>query len=405
MKKNQPDHILRVPVTGYGPLRALMMILLMCMSVMLAGQVNVTKIEGASGYKDRNGFIYALPANGIQVHLVVEKQAHVKGPYSEFAEKYLGIEEVINVDHNIYDITDVRMSAFAIADPQHFYFAEIDEKLIREGKSLRVSFSENGLLAGYDATADAGREGEASVVKKAGKEDAESPFSYYAGANRVRMIDTVITRVVVDTLEVERIYYDERWELKSDEKKAEEAAAAIQRIRESRYNLLTGYQEIPYPSGTISYMDKELVEMEKEYISLFTGVTIRTEHRYSFSIVPGVMESSEISVPVFSFSEQLGVRDPNSPAGIKVSLLIKSTGDRSGLDETLNLRNDGTGNERGFYYRIPKEVFVSLEPDFDTDAKSYFTISQFGSVTYLPPGVTRVLFHPETGMVKDIILQ
>lgn len=51
--------------------------------------------------------------------------------------------------------------------------------------------------------------------------------------------------------------------------KAREAADMISRIRESRFNLITGYQETNFSRETMEYMDKNLQRMLQDYISLF----------------------------------------------------------------------------------------------------------------------------------------
>jgi hypothetical protein len=39
----------------------------------------------------------------------------------------------------------------------------------------------------------------------------------------------------------------------------------------------------------------------------------------------------------------------------------------------------------------------------DLNVETVFPISQLGSVAYLPPRVTSVQFHPETGAIKTLL--
>ena len=68
---------------------------------------------------------------------------------------------------------------------------------------------------------------------------------------------------------------------KSPEQKAREAADFISKIKEDRFNLLTGYQEVSYNQETLEYMDTQLKLLEKEYMKLFTGIFTGTGNQRS----------------------------------------------------------------------------------------------------------------------------
>ncbi len=79
-------------------------------------------------------------------------------------------------------------------------------------------------------------------------------FVFQAETNLYEKTDTVIRKVVVDTVTVEKMYFEKKWVEKSTEKKAVEAANMISKIRENRFNLITGYHEIAFDAGTMSYI-------------------------------------------------------------------------------------------------------------------------------------------------------
>ena len=378
--------------------------LILFFPVLLSAQVNVYKAEGTENYADKNGFFYTLPYTWFEVNVYITKEEHLRGPYADFADKFLGLEDVITSDHNIYDIVKVDISSITRSDPTNYFFAEIDEKLVKEGKRIQIALDGSGILTGYSSMSEK-PDKKAPWITFSDELVEDSRFKYFAGANRVQKTDTIIKRVLVDTNEYERIYFNKRWEVKSDEKKAEEAAAKIQSIRESRYNLLTGFQEIAYEEGTIKYMDQQLKKLEDEYLSLFSGLSFKSTLVYTFLVDPVPSEELETLLPVFTFSERSGVKELSNTSGSKVFLRIQRHGKQAGINTLLQSRQENVKGDRGFFYRVPESVLVSVEPVYGLPVTKSFEICQFGKVTYLPPTVTLVEFHPETGMVSKIIME
>ena len=53
---------------------------------------------------EKSGFYYALPKTFIKVNFIVDQQEDVKGPYSDFAKKYFGLNNVITQNSMKYKI-------------------------------------------------------------------------------------------------------------------------------------------------------------------------------------------------------------------------------------------------------------------------------------------------------------
>lgn len=367
-------------------------------------QIKVYPVKSGTNLGDKPGIFYALPLTWIKVDIVVNKTEYLAGPYAEFAGKYLDLESVSTNDYNEFVVTDVKLSTVAKPDPENYYFVEVDDKVIKENKAILISLSQSGLASGINgALTNAASK---DIVKgMIGEESAyQDLFQYFAETNLYEKNDTVIRKVVVDTITVQKMYLEKRWVEKSSEQKAVEAANKISKIRESRYNLITGYQEIPYGAGAISYMDQELKKLENEYMSLFTGITIEKTIHYSFTVLPG---SDDIAgeIPVCIFSERSGVKDLNSSGGERVFISFETAPMNQNLVSVIKAREQVAVDNHGFYYRIPATSLVTLEVNDDIVLRDNLQIAQFGTVSYLPSSVTAVQFHPETGGIKDIILE
>jgi hypothetical protein len=84
-------------------------------------------------------------------------------------------------------------------------------------------------------------------------------------------------------------------------------------------------------------------------------------------------------------------------------MYIEAMGDFGTLRSIVDQRNNA-GSEHGYYYRIPVVAKVKVTISNDINAEGVFSIGQFGSVSYLPPNVSAVQFHPETGAVKTLLI-
>jgi hypothetical protein len=370
--------------------------------ISLAAQINVKHVTDGTNLSDKQGIFYALPTSLVKVDVIVLKTEYIAGPYAEYAAKYLDLKDVNTSDYNEYVIIDLKLSTLAVPDPEQVYFAEITDKVAKEGKTVLLSLSTSGMAMDLEGNMPAQALKDFSALSVQSGTGHDDLFKYFAETNLYEQFDTIIQKVVVDTVMVEKKYLERNWVEKSDEDKALEAANKISRIREARFNLITGYQEIPYEADALAYMDRQLVRMEKEYMSLFTGVTFQKHLTYSITVNPA-REDAGASIPVFVFSERSGVKEASASGGDKVMLSVEPLGD-FGTIRVISGERNKSGNNQGFYYRIPVMARLKLSISNDLSAEGVFPISQLGTVSFLPPNVTSVQFHPETGAVKTLLL-
>lgn len=368
----------------------------------LQAQINVMHVTDGTNLSDKQGVFYTLPNTLIKVDVKVLKTEYIAGPYSEYAARYLDLKDVNTSDYNVYEIIDLRLSTLAVPDPEQVYFAEITEKATKEGKSVLLSLSSSGMAMDLEGNIPAGLMENYSAISVKANASNDDLFRYLAETNLYEQFDTIIQKVVVDTVTVEKRYLERNWVEKSDEDKALEAANKITRIREARYNLLIGYQEIAYEANALAYMDEQLKKMEAEYLSLFTGLTYQKQLVFSLTVNPA-REDAGTNIPVFVFSERSGIKEASAAGGEKVSLNIESLGDFGTIRSITSQRNS-SGGEHGFYYRIPVMARIKLNISTDLNIEGVFPISQLGTVSFLPPNVTSVQFHKETGALKTLLI-
>jgi len=384
--------------------RILLLSFLLLLTLPVFTQVTVHEVDEGLNINDKNGVFYALPRTLIKVDISVIKTEHFAGPYSEFAGKYLDLEDVATNNYSEYEITNVKLSALAEPDPAHYYFVEFDEKTLKEDEAILLSLSNAGLASGINGSVSKKDFKESMTTRIETESEYAGMFVFQAETNLYEKTDTIIRKVVVDTVTVEKMYFEKKWVEKSTEKKAVEAANMISKIRENRFNLITGYHEIAYDAGTMSYMDQELQRMENEYLSLFTGIKIEKTLNFSFTVVPELIEENA-PIPVFVFSERSGIKDVGSAGGDKMFLNIEYLMDNQQLSAVTSSRSPSEKSNQGFFYRLPVTARVSMEINKDIKVEEVYQIAQFGTVTYLPGTAAAVQFYPETGGVKNILME
>ena len=160
-------------------------------------QINVFHVTADLNLNDKEGVFYALPMTQIIVDVTVKKMEHYAGPYSVYAGKYLDLEDIISTDYNEYEITGVKLSTLPEPDPDHYYFVEIGEKATKEEKAIIISLSESGLIMGLNGSISK-KQAKELIVKSL--EENGDLFQYFAETNLYEKTDTIIRKVVVDTV-------------------------------------------------------------------------------------------------------------------------------------------------------------------------------------------------------------
>jgi len=375
----------------------LLTIILLVVPLFLSAQISVSKIDGSFNAGSNDGIIYALPRTIIQVDVTLEQKQMLAGPLRNYAEKYLGITNYISSDGFEYSLKEVRLTAVSEADPDQYYFVSQSEKDSRLAWHTIMQLNGHGMITSLGAVNNGERADINGIATSLDQEEVMKIFSMYADLNLYAKVDTIVRTINIDTITIEDYTFKTTMTNKPLEVKAREMADMIHRVREGRYNLLTGYQEVNYSEGALKFMNDELLQMEEDYLRLFTGVVIKSEMTYSFTFLP-TPENSGTNVPVFSISEGNGISEGGG-GGTQGFILIESHGSTGGLS------SDEAHEGGGLIYRIPDEADVKLILNGNTVVKISTAISQYGRVASLPANVSDVEFDGETGGLKSVKME
>ncbi|HNY02659.1 MAG TPA: DUF4831 family protein, partial [Bacteroidales bacterium] len=293
--------------------------------------------------------------------------------------------------------------------PDQYYFIQMGEKSGKGEKEAILSLGKSGIILG--TLPGSAQHETPSMPLAQGISAQEDPardafgelFKYSADISVFEKVDTIIRKINIDTMTVERQYYKRTMVEKSPEQKAKEAADFISKIKENRFNLLSGTQEVNYNRETLEYMDDQLGHMEKEYLNLFTGITIHKALTFTYKYIP-VPNQINTEIPIFRFQPSKGIIDLDETGGKVVTIRVQRVGHTNAVAGYLG-KAPKSEKAQGLSYRIPELAKVSVKLDENTQEETQCLVSQLGVVTTLPAGRWKVDFHEETGGIRSLEIQ
>ena len=335
-----------------------------------------TKVVKRNALKSNNfGITYSLPKTSLIINAEVKKSTCKAGPYYKYAEKYLGVKEVVTEDKVFYELGKITLFNKGVPDPEQTYIVEFKGGTVAPYAYL----TEEGLLCSINAEY-APVESEMDIARK-------------NKSKAVRVADA-------------SVYSEELLMAGSVAKQAEVAAKQIYRIRESRLNILTGDADNLPPDGeAMKLVIQQLEEQEKALVNLFTGIIVEEIIDYDVTLTPHDDLDKEI---IFRFSSLLGIVDADDLGGTPVYFNLKATDRAPMLDEKEAARKEKS--LKGIIYNIPGKANVDIQMNKKTLYKGEVQITQFGTQEGLAPVMfedkrspVKVYFYPETGAIKQII--
>ncbi|MDZ7740410.1 MAG: DUF4831 family protein [Bacteroidota bacterium] len=375
-------------------------ILLLISVLLLQSAMAQIKVVPAKNSGTTAGLYYALPQTVFKVRVVVEHNQTIPGPFSDYAQEYLGITNAPMLRNDEYRIIDVQMESFSRPDPDQIYFVQYAERSNKDEKSFLVSLSESGLITGTGNAQKTASAGKIELQQDVDANNYEPAFSRITSDNLYEHIDTVVRRINIDTLSIEKNFYRSSWQQKSTGQKARDAADFISRIKENRFLLMSGYQEVNY-GESIKYMDEQLQKLYNEYLSLFIGAEQKSIYHYSFLYTPEATQNEQ-SGTLFKFSVEGGIFDKDAPAGQNVNIRINPSGVAASIGDMGRLRANPNAESNGYYYRIPEYADVSIEYNKRKLYNANLQVNQLGAVSVTPFYHPEIEFHPNTGGVKSL---
>jgi hypothetical protein len=331
------------------------------------------------------GVVYALPRTGLSIHVKLIKESFRPGPYSLYAQKYLGYSDVKVTASDTWQIVGVQVQPFGEADPGAVY------KTFGTVASL-VSLLPDGTLAGINTGILINGE---TLKGKDFIDNSEIPAIVFPDQSSDDQYD----------LEIFSGTGEEMVKVKSNEIKAREAADYLFRLRKKRaFTILNPSDGVPEDGKGYEVFVQQVEKLENEYVSLFLGKSFKSEQEFTFNYIPG-NENLKNEV-LFRFSEEKGILPKNDISGKPISIEMSKDQIQYSSIENICQQTTPNSGRSGLFYRIPVNATFTISEGINALYSGRIAVAQFGLITPVPELLIRedcsLNFDPVTGNLKSV---
>lgn len=295
--------------------------------------------------------VYYSPKTSVVLDFTYEEVTTEKGMYAEYADRLLGIDEVVEENKTTYNLKGVQINSRTDADTSrpHKVVAEAGVPI----QLLRLN--EKGLLLGYNLPIE------------------ESPKAQ--GTRKTRAKDAVLSEsepIVIAP------YTEEVLEAKSIAAEAQAVAKQILRIRESRMYLLSGEVEHAPADGTaMKLVLEEMAKQENQLTELFTGTITRTTKHKIVSYLPMAEDGKNFHKKLY-FSADHGFTTSENAEAEDIGVTILHT-----KPQVVAASGEEKGKKKGteasqIVYNLPGQGSVTVRYRGATLAERTLPLAQFG---------------------------
>ena len=346
-------------------------------SIIIAAAM-LTFSSAASAQKkgeDPQGFLtYSLPSTTITLEVEAVQEKFYAGPYARYAETYLGIKPR-QKDETTFQITQVKVTPYVEADQSRRYSLNVKKGSI---DATFLKLSAEGLISFADANF-----ADESIWRFPVK--SQGDFSAHGVTSNLTSEATTLYRNEKKESAYNKVSVQQNMIVeKSPEKRAAETADMILKLRQKKYQIVTGDTDATYSGEAMGAAIAELTRMEEEYMMLFTGYSETQTQVQRFEIVPDAFRESQMYI-AFRLSETAGLVTADNMTGRPVVMEIVPQEFK--LPEVTEEQKKSEAKPVEAYFRIPAICTVKLMDSGNVILQTRVPVYQLGQESSLPVNV------------------
>ena len=343
------------------------------------GQTQVFKVEeytSAQPFKN-SSFYYMLPQTTLQLEVTVTKTREIQGCYSAYAEKLLGLSNIITGNKTNYKLKGVDITPLTLPDTTQMYLVELSAKQVKS-QFLNQLYKNQGVSISQLPTSDF------SVTS------AKVPdfFKNYANLSYSEMDDAYLETQIINGVVTQVPANKTKVVSKTEAQQAQEAADFIAKIKKDRYDLLIGINEVPYTEGAISAMIEQLNMLEQNYLALFSGFTIVEEEKHIVMITPReINKTHAFSIDSeIGFSKEISLKEEQNYCILLTPQVTNAKHNQIVAAKYLLSPKAQKSQNAGYHIRKPQPALVSLvKNEKNVHSFGLYDFFQIGKIDVFPP--------------------
>lgn len=343
----------------------------------LAGMSGLTGMQAQVVQEQELALVYYMPQTLMEIDITYTVEVEEAGPYSRYAEKYLGTEDVISVNSQKAEIVSVNVRSRSKADLSRPVKVSADG-----GANMQLlSIAENGVLYGYNLPMT-------TTMRPTAGETPASPVAARATQQPVSLPLT-----------------EEQLRAQTPALRAEAIAKQIYRIREAKMYLLSGeIENAPGDGKGLEVALKELSKQEKQLVQLFTGKRSKKTVVKTVQYVPTKSEEK----PLLYFSPENGVtaEEDASALPIVLNFIARKQVFAPAVETKKNAKNAPAAS--AICYNLPGAGLYTISYDGAMLLEGTLPVAQFGIAVPLAQSLFTgnkqpiIYFNTETGNIQAI---
>jgi len=320
----------------------------------------------ASAQNTSGEITYSLPSTTIHMEVEAIMEYRTPGPFAKYAEKYLGIAAP-STETSSCRLTDIKVTRLTEADPTATYTVVTASKQTGYEKFLKLTSQ--------------------GIVSAPGESNSNENYWRFPSASDFTQAGTVTSNLTSDQTTLYRTEKNEAGSYdrvavrqsqvveKSPERKAQDAAEMIFRLRQKKVDIITGDTDASYTGEAMQAAIDEITRMENQYTELFLGKVTSSVQKACFDVVPNYEDDVYVA---FRISDSEGLVAADNIGGRIVMLQLNREGPAG------NMTDDPKTPRTNIRYRTPAICTMKLIDGQETLLTSRIPVYQKGSLLTMP---------------------
>ena len=304
---------------------------------------------------------YALPKTDLVFEVTARQEVFHAGPYARYASKYLGVQ-ARQQDETTFEITGIDLRSAVEADQSARFSTILPADIL----STYTQITTQGLVARVEGSLSQGASWRFPLSSKGSFEGKGIPANLASESSTLQGAGGMITQSA--TVE------------KSLERKAQEVADMIFKIRDNRYKILVGDTDATYSGEAMKATMEELDRLEKDYTTLFLGYSEYNTQQAVFEVIPTADNARQMYV-AFRVSDTEGLVGADNMSGKPYYLHLDVEPVAVPSDQA---KSSGQKPRYEIFYRIPAICKASLTDGVNGLLQIRVPVYQLGVLSAYP---------------------
>lgn len=258
-----------------------------------------------------------MPKSKVYARVYVEKEELIKGELADYTSQYFNSDNYVNENSVKYRLTDIKIRQEYTKDLNRAYF-------VQPNGGADLLFNKDGILMSINAQSFPENRNDAG--DKSNYSNQNTPFTHKPMLSIATKMDTVIIREYTqDSSLIEKRTINRVLVKNQAGDLAKELANKINSIREQKWTLISGPEDVHLDGKGLEISLKELEKLENEYLYMFFGERRITGEWVEIEIEPAVVTEQEIELGKFSPTEGWGKGFASVKVRLKSSQEISNT--------------------------------------------------------------------------------